>query len=146
MRQIGGLVCRLHKQIARCTFPEEGSMEKSLSYQARRALLHQAVPLYREASRSQKRTLRMPLSQRLDIIVSTRCGSSTMRKKCNLQLSTPDRAVTDQKSNTRCSWSGMPLTASAPNALCLFFPRSSKRLRGMSISTSRMSAATNYSP
>jgi hypothetical protein len=57
MRQIGGIVCRLHKQIARCTFPEEGGVEKSLSYQARRALLHQAVPLYREASRSQKRTL-----------------------------------------------------------------------------------------
>jgi hypothetical protein len=86
MRQIGGIVCRLHKQIARCTFSEEGSVEKSLSYQARRALLHQAVPLYRGASRSQKRTLRMPLSQRLDIIVSTRCGSSTMRKKCNLHL------------------------------------------------------------
>ena len=32
-------------------------MEKSLSYQARRALLQQAVPQYREASPSQKRTL-----------------------------------------------------------------------------------------
>ena len=32
-------------------------MDKSLSYQARRALLHQAVPQYRQASPSQKRTL-----------------------------------------------------------------------------------------
>ncbi|MEO8956961.1 MAG: hypothetical protein ACR2H5_16765 [Ktedonobacteraceae bacterium] len=31
-------------------------MEKSLRYQARRALLHQAVPQYREASPPQKRT------------------------------------------------------------------------------------------
>ena len=146
MRQIGGIVCRLHKQIARCTFPEEGSVEKSLSYQAD---AHCSTRPYlctvRHLGHRNGRCW-MPLSQRLDIIVSTRCGSSTMRKKCNLHLSTPDRAVTDQKSNTRCSWSGMPLTASAPNALCLFFPRSSKRLRGMSISTSRMSAAANYSP
>ncbi len=32
-------------------------MEKSLSYQARRALLQQTVPQYREASPSQKKTL-----------------------------------------------------------------------------------------
>ena len=36
MRQTGGGVCRLSALIARCTFPEEGSVEKSLSYQARR--------------------------------------------------------------------------------------------------------------
>ena len=57
MRQIEGVVCRLRKQIARCTFPEEGSVAKSLSYQARRALLQQAVPQYRKASPSQKRKL-----------------------------------------------------------------------------------------
>src|SRR3989440_6666263 len=57
MRQTGGGVCRLRTPIARCTFPEEGSVEKSLSYQARRELLQQAVPQYREASPSQKRTL-----------------------------------------------------------------------------------------
>ena len=45
------------KQIARCTAPEEGSVEKSLRYQARRVLLQQAVLQYREASPSQKRTL-----------------------------------------------------------------------------------------
>ena len=39
-------------------------MEKSLSYQARRVLLQQAIPQYREASSSQKRTL-------LDAFVST---------------------------------------------------------------------------
>src|SRR5438874_4485985 len=57
MRQPGGGVCRLHTPIVRCAFPEEGSVDKSLSYQARRALLQQTVPQYREASPSQKRTL-----------------------------------------------------------------------------------------
>jgi hypothetical protein len=57
MRQPGGGVCRLHTQIACCAFPKEVSVEKSLSYQARRALLQQAVPQYREASPSQKRML-----------------------------------------------------------------------------------------
>src|SRR6266568_6879743 len=57
MRQPGGGVCRLHTPIVRCAFPEEGSVDKSLSYQARRELLQQAVPQYREASPSQKRTL-----------------------------------------------------------------------------------------
>ena len=57
MRQPGGGVCRLHTPIVRCAFPAEGSVDKSLSYQARRELLQQAVPQYREASPSQKRTL-----------------------------------------------------------------------------------------
>src|SRR6266700_7548465 len=57
MRQTGGGVCRLRTPIARCTFPKEGSVEQSLSYQARRALLQQTVSQYREASPSQKRTL-----------------------------------------------------------------------------------------
>ena len=57
MRQPGGGVCRLRTPIACCTSPEEGNVEQSLSYQARRALLQQAVPQYREASPSQKRTL-----------------------------------------------------------------------------------------
>src|SRR5216683_4984271 len=64
MRQTRGGVCRLRTQIARCAFPKEGSVEKSLRYQARRALLQQTVPQYREASPSQKRTL-------LDAFVST---------------------------------------------------------------------------
>ena len=37
--------------------PEEESVEQLLSYQARRALLQQTVPQYREASPSQKRML-----------------------------------------------------------------------------------------
>src|SRR5438270_9194159 len=57
MRQPGGGVCRLRTRIACYTSPEEGSVEQSLSYQARRALLQRAVPQYREASPSQKRTL-----------------------------------------------------------------------------------------
>src|SRR5437762_8537591 len=46
----GGVVCRLHQQIARCTFPEEGSVAKSLRYQARREVLQQMAPQYRQAS------------------------------------------------------------------------------------------------
>src|SRR5579859_1587959 len=57
MRQTGRGVCRLRTPIAPCAFPKEGSEEQSLSYQARRALLQQTVPQYREASPSQKRTL-----------------------------------------------------------------------------------------
>ena len=57
MRQTRGGVCRLRTQISRCAFPKEGSVEKSLRYQARRALLQQTVPQYREASPSQKKTL-----------------------------------------------------------------------------------------
>lgn len=57
MRQTGGVVCRLRKQIAHCTSPEEGRVEKSLSYHARREVLHQMAPQYRQASPSQKRTL-----------------------------------------------------------------------------------------
>src|SRR6266513_1831002 len=57
MRQTRGGVCRLRTQISRCTSPEEGTVEQSLSYQARRALLQQTVPQYCEASSAQKRTL-----------------------------------------------------------------------------------------
>ena len=57
MRQTRGGVCRLHKQIARYDSPEERRMGKLLRYQARRALLQQTVPQYREASPSQKKTL-----------------------------------------------------------------------------------------
>src|SRR3984893_2664620 len=57
MRQTGAGVCRLRTPIACCTSPEEGSVEQSLSYQARRALLQQTVPQYREASPSHKKTL-----------------------------------------------------------------------------------------
>jgi hypothetical protein len=31
MRQAGGVICRLRKPLARCTSPEEGSVEKSSS-------------------------------------------------------------------------------------------------------------------
>lgn len=57
MRQSGGGVCRLSTPIARSASPEEGSMEKSLSYQARCVVLQQMAPQYRQASPSQKRTL-----------------------------------------------------------------------------------------
>jgi hypothetical protein len=57
MRQTGGGVCRFNTPIACCAFPKEGSVEQSLSYQARRALLQQTFPQYREASPAQKRTL-----------------------------------------------------------------------------------------
>src|SRR6266516_3615230 len=64
MRQTGRGVCRHRTPIAPCAFPKEGSVEQSLSYQARRALLQRTVPQYREASPSQKRTL-------LDAFVAT---------------------------------------------------------------------------
>ena len=64
MRQTRGGVCRLHKQIARYASPEERRMEKSLRYQARREVLQQIAPQYRQASAAQKRTL-------LDAFVST---------------------------------------------------------------------------
>src|SRR5689334_23501063 len=57
MRQTVEGVCRLRTPIACCAFPKEGSVEQSLSYQARRALLQHAVPQYREASPSHKKTL-----------------------------------------------------------------------------------------
>jgi hypothetical protein len=49
--------CRLRTQLARCTFPEERRVERSLRFQARREVLHQLAPQYRQASPSQKRTL-----------------------------------------------------------------------------------------
>src|SRR5690348_694955 len=64
MRQPGGGVCRLYKQIARSASPEERKMEKSLRYQARREVLQQIAPHYRQASAAQKRTL-------LDTFVAT---------------------------------------------------------------------------
>jgi hypothetical protein len=57
MRQTGRGVCRLRTPIACCAFPKEGSVEQSLSYQERRALLQQTVSRYREAAPSQKRRL-----------------------------------------------------------------------------------------
>jgi hypothetical protein len=66
MRQTGGVICRLGTPIARCTFPEEGSVEKSLSDQARREVLQQTAPQYREASSSRKRATFDPIPAHLD--------------------------------------------------------------------------------
>src|SRR5947209_6998381 len=57
MMQTRGGVRRLRTLISRCAVPKEGSVAKSLRYQARRALLQQTVPQYREASPSHKKTL-----------------------------------------------------------------------------------------
>ncbi len=97
-------------------------MEKSLSYQARRVLLQRAVPRYREASPSQKRTL-------LEAFVATtgyhriltRGGSSIMQMKYNKHFNAHVLDSMDRRFNTRCSWSGTPPIASVPNALYLFF-------------------------
>jgi hypothetical protein len=43
--------------VARYTFPEERRVEQSLSFQARREVLHRMAPQYRQASASEKRTL-----------------------------------------------------------------------------------------
>ena len=57
MRQTGELSVVSANRSPAARFQKEGSVEKSLSYQARRELLQQAVPQYREALPSQKRTL-----------------------------------------------------------------------------------------
>jgi hypothetical protein len=57
MRQSGGGVCRLHKQIARSAFQEQRRMEKSSRYQARREVLQPIAPRYRQTSAAQKRAL-----------------------------------------------------------------------------------------
>src|SRR5260370_28195149 len=57
MREKGGGIWSLRTQIGGWAIPKEGSVEKSLRYQARRALLQQTVPQYRGASPSQKKTL-----------------------------------------------------------------------------------------
>ena len=44
------------------------------------------------------------------------------KKSGNTYLSTTVCIMLDLWSNTHCSWSGMPLTASAPNALSPFLP------------------------
>jgi len=57
MRQTGGVVCHLRMPVAQCTFPEERRVEQSLSFQAKREVLQQMAPHYRQASASEKRTL-----------------------------------------------------------------------------------------
>src|SRR5260370_27428906 len=121
MRQTGGVVCRLRTQIAYCAFPKEGSVEKFLSYQARRALLQQAVPQYREALPSQKRTL-------LDAFVATTGYHRTYARwllnhaeEVQQTLQCPRPRHMGRRSNTRCSWHGTQPTASAPRASSLFF-------------------------
>jgi len=63
MRQTRGGVWRLHKQIARSASLEERRMEKSLRYQARREVLQQIAPHYRQASAAQKRSSLLKKSQ-----------------------------------------------------------------------------------
>src|SRR5438105_14398188 len=106
-------------------FPEEGSVEKSLSYQARREVLQQIVPEYRQASPAQKRTLLEAFT-----CPNTPGGSSTMHKRCSRHCNVPVLDSMGQRSNTCCSWSGTPPTASAPNVSSLFSPRLSKRWSG----------------
>jgi hypothetical protein len=57
MRQTVGVVCHLRMPVAQCTFPEERRVEQSLSFQAKREVLQQMAPHYRQASASEKRTL-----------------------------------------------------------------------------------------
>jgi hypothetical protein len=91
-------------------------VEKSLSYQAKREVLHQMAPQYREASASQKRT---PLKA---FIATTGYARKYARWLLNhaeevQQTHGPHIfAGMVRTSNTRSSWSGMPPTASAPNA------------------------------
>src|SRR6266568_4707871 len=115
MRQPGGGVCRLHTPIVRCAFPEEGSVDKSLSYQARREGSN--MPYLGTVRHLRHRNGRcwMPLWQQLDTIVPTPGGCSTMQKRCNEGGTA--LASMGQTPNTRCSGCGTPPPASAPNGL-----------------------------
>ena len=64
----------------------------------------------------------MPLRQRQDTIASTPCGSSSMQKEGQHLPQHHRLHYVGSLSNTHCSWSGMSLTASAPNALSPFLP------------------------
>jgi hypothetical protein len=91
-------------------------VEKSLSYQAKREVLHQMAPKYREASVSQKRTLLEAFIAATGYYVNTRGGSSTMPRRCNRRMGAHIFEAQVRMSNTRSSWSAMPPIASAPNA------------------------------
>ena len=111
-------------------------MESGLSLQTRRELLQQVIPQYRQAKTVKKK------SKLLDAFTATTGYNRKYAmwllnhtKEGKQPLSILAHAITGQKSNTRCSWSGTPPTVFAPNASCPFFPRSSKRWSGMSIST-----------
>ena len=139
-------VCRLTTPIACCIVPEEGSVEKSLSYQARREVLQQVAPQYREASSSQKRTL-------LDAFVATTGYHRTYARwllnhaeEVQQSHGTHSRTSMDRTSNMHSFWPGTPPTASAPNGSSLFSPRWSKRWSGMSICSLLRSAASNSFP
>src|SRR5438876_5827875 len=116
-------------------FPEEGSVEKSLSYQARREVLQQIVPQYRQASPAQKRTLLEAFT-----CPNTPGGSSTMLKRYSRHMGIYSYADVDRKSDTRWSSPGTPPIASAPSASS---PCSLHRWRVMSTSRSHSSATGN---
>ena len=96
-------------------------MGESVNFQSSRALLMQFAPQYREASSAQK-----------GVLLDTFALATGYHRRYGMWLlnhaeevlhapATRVRAITDRKSNMRCSWSGTPPTASAPNALSLFF-------------------------
>jgi hypothetical protein len=94
-------------------------VEKSLIYQARRELLQQALPQYREALPSQKRTL-------LDAFVATTGYHRTYARwllnhaeEVQQTLQRPRPRQMGQTSNTRCSWSGTQLTGSVSSGSSL---------------------------
>ena len=88
-------------------------MEKSLNYQARREVLQQVAPQYREAALSQKRML-------LDAFVATPGGCSIMPKRSSNRMDIHSRTSMDRTSNMHSFWLGTPPTASVPNGSSLF--------------------------
>ena len=104
-------------------------MEDGLRLQTRRELLQSMIPQYREASTIKRK------SRLLDAFTAAtgynRKYAMWLLNHAKEEPHSPQRpapAITDRTSNTRCSWSGTPPTASVPNASSLFFPRLSKRL------------------
>src|SRR5947208_16154473 len=137
MRQTRGGVCRLRTQSSRWAFPKEGSVEKSLRYQARRALLQQTVPQYREASPSQKKTL-------LDAFVAATGYHRTYARwllnhaeevQQILHRPRPRQYGPEVQHALFLAWH--TATASAPNASSPLSPHSLNRLSAMNISTFR---------
>src|SRR6266852_5111790 len=146
MRQTRGGVCRLHKQIARSASLEERRMKKSLGYQARREVLQQIAPRYRQASAAQKRTL-------LDSFVSTTRYHRTYARW--LLNHAEEVQQTHGRSQLRKYGPEVQhalfLAWHAANRICAkrlipFLPTLLEALERHEHSTSRRSAAGNYFP
>ena len=147
MRQSGGSICHFGRGVSHRTCVRETIMRAGVSLQTRREILQHMIPQYREASSVKRK------SKLLDTFTAATgyhrkyaMGPLNHAQEVQPIPQRPVLAITGQTSSTRCSWSGTPPTASAPNASCLFSPRSLRRWNGMSTSRSQRSAENNCFP